>query len=120
MTSLRARVSAWLSAERRQTILPPDTRLLAMPDLVPPGFAQGLEILNDAGTPMPFVIESLQRHLAMKEAAAIETMVRIHARGGILIPLGSLAEADRVAQALTAEARDRGYPLICRPVSTAS
>jgi ATP-dependent Clp protease adaptor protein ClpS len=48
------------------------------------------------------------------------TMLQIHTRGGALLPTSSLAEAQRIAEKITAEAARHGHPLVCRPVSNQS
>jgi ATP-dependent Clp protease adapter protein ClpS len=98
-------------------VLPRDTSLIAFPDFLPPGFTQGIEILNDNTTPMQFVTSVLGSHLGLSPEDSNRTMLDIHTRGGALLPTPSLAEAQRIAAQVTAEAAKHGYPLLCRPVS---
>jgi ATP-dependent Clp protease adapter protein ClpS len=98
-------------------VLPSDTALTAIPEFVPPGFTQGIELLNDDTTPMEFVVAALGAHLGLSREDSTHTMLAIHERGGALIPTPSLAEAQRIAGLITAEAAKNSHPLICRPVS---
>jgi ATP-dependent Clp protease adapter protein ClpS len=98
-------------------VLPPDTSLIALPDFVPTGFTQGVEILNDNTTPMEFVVSVLSSYLGLSPEDSTHKMLSIHQRGGALLTTPSLAEAERIAAQVTAEAAKHGYPLVCRPVS---
>lgn len=98
-------------------ILAPQTSLLALPEFVPPGFECGLEILNDNGTPMEFVVSALSTHLGIDYKDSVRTMLSIHSRGGALLPMSSMEEAEKAARGVTAEARQHNYPLICRAVT---
>ena len=91
--------------------------MTSIPDFVPPGFTQGIEILNDNTTPMNFVATVLNTHADLSLEDSHRTMLAIHTRGGALIPTPSFAEAERIATQITAEAAKDGHPLICRPVS---
>jgi len=98
-------------------VLPPQTSLLDSPEFVPSGFRHGLEILNDNTTTMQFVVSALSTHLRMNDRDAVQAMLSIHKRGGALLPMASLADAKRAAEAVTAEATQQRYPLVCRAVS---
>jgi ATP-dependent Clp protease adapter protein ClpS len=98
-------------------VLPADTSLISMPDFVPPGFIQGIEILNNNTTPMEFVVDVLRTYLDLSTKDATYTMLAIHTRGGVLLPTPSLTEAERIAAQIAAEAAKHNYPLICRSVS---
>ncbi|MGB6487668.1 MAG: ATP-dependent Clp protease adaptor ClpS [Steroidobacteraceae bacterium] len=100
--------------------LPPETSLLSRPELVPPGFTHGIEIFNDNATPMEFVTFVLASSLGLSLRDANRTMLEIHTRGGALLATPSLAEAQRIAALITAEAARQGHPLMCRPVSNQS
>jgi ATP-dependent Clp protease adapter protein ClpS len=97
-------------------VLPSDTSLISIPDFVPPGFIQGIEILNDDITPMEFVVGILRSYLGLSHEDATQMMLAIHTRGGAMLPTPSLAEAERIAAQLTAEAKRHSYPLVCRPI----
>jgi ATP-dependent Clp protease adapter protein ClpS len=97
-------------------VFSPDTSLLKMKGFVPGGFSCGLEIMNDNLTPMAFVVSVLQTCLGLSETDAIRTMLEIHKKGGMLFPLPSFDESMRVAEMVTAEARLKNHPLVCRAV----
>jgi ATP-dependent Clp protease adapter protein ClpS len=97
-------------------VLPPGTSLLSLPEFLPPGFVQGIEILNDNATKMHFVVRVLIDHLGLSAADANSAMLAIHAKGGALLPTDSVADAERIAAQITAEAAKGGYPLACRAV----
>ena len=94
--------------------------LLSIPDLVPPGFATGVEIFNDNTTPMDFVVETLTRHLDLDQADALRLMSKIHAKGGALVSLADMQKAEAVAFAVMSHARERGYKFLCRAVDIRS
>ncbi len=108
-------------AERRglpeRPVLPPNTSLLSMAEFVPPGFMQGLEILNDNTTTMQFVEDVLTTHAALSPEEARNKMLEVHTRGGVLIPMESMDDAGRIAALIAAAAAEQAYPLICRAVS---
>jgi ATP-dependent Clp protease adapter protein ClpS len=97
-------------------VFPPDTRLLTKPSLVPKDFEQGIEVLNDANTPMEVVVACLSRHLGLNREGATRTMLAIHNQGGVLIALPSKERAVAVAAAITAEVEQHGHVLVCRAV----
>lgn len=101
-------------------VFPPHTRLTAIDGMVPPGFQSGVELLNDDKTPMEFVVEVLERHLKLDRETAMASMLQIHARGGLLVPLADPVHAAEVASEVTREARDQGHPLVCRAVEAPS
>jgi ATP-dependent Clp protease adapter protein ClpS len=90
---------------------------LDSPELVPSDFRYGLEIFNDNTTPMRFVVSALSTHLGMNYRDSVQAMLSIHKQGGALLPMASLADAKRAAEAVTAEATQQRYPLVCRAVS---
>jgi ATP-dependent Clp protease adapter protein ClpS len=110
-------VEEWLRRHRPQPpVLPPDTSLLTLPEFVPAGFVQGVEILNDNATPMEFVVSMLSAHLGLSAADSQRAMLDIHNRGGGLFPTPSLAQAALVAAQIAADAKKQGHPLVCRAV----
>jgi len=117
---IEAARAEWRSQQPISPTPPPDTSLLSILDFVPPGFVQGIEILNDNTTPMKFVQDALSTHAGLDPEDAKSTMLAVHTRGGALVPMPSLDEARKVAALVTAEAAQRGYPLACRPVSVGS
>jgi ATP-dependent Clp protease adaptor protein ClpS len=98
-------------------VLPDQTSLLNLPELVPPGFRYGIEIFNDNATPMEFVVSALSAHLGLSHGDSVQAMLSIHKQGGALLPTASLADAKRAAEAITAAATEQRHPLICRAVS---
>jgi ATP-dependent Clp protease adapter protein ClpS len=104
--------------ERRspQPTFAPATSLMSIPEFVPAGFTQGLEILNNTTTPMDFVTDVLSTYAGLSLEKAREAMLAIHTRGGVLLPTASAEEAQRIAALVTADAAQHGYPLVCRAV----
>lgn len=118
MKSLLSRLRAWYTVKDTSPIFPPETTLLTLEDFVPEDFVQGVEILNDHTTPMPFVVHILQQHLHMSKSQAIETMLKIHEKGGKIIALESQQAAETIAQKICDDARIHGHSLVCRAIST--
>jgi ATP-dependent Clp protease adapter protein ClpS/Zn-dependent protease len=104
------------AAPTSSRVLPPETRLLTLSEFVPDQFVVGVEILNDNATPMEFVVEVLARYLGLDRDKAIDVVLAIHHKGGILLPLSSLAAAETVAGGITRDAREKGLSLVCRAV----
>ena len=100
----------------RSLLIPRETNLSAIEGMTPPGFRVGVEMLNDDSTPMEFVVDVLQRYLALDSEAAMAAMLRIHQQGGVLFALTDRSQADAVADAVTREARAKGHVLVCRAV----
>ncbi len=105
-----------VASAEQSPVFAPGTRLLSVPGLVPPGFACGIEILNDSTTPMDFVVTVLRRHVELNEEAALAMMLDIHNNGGVLVPLPDMEKAEQVAAAIAAEARAQGHAFTCRAV----
>jgi ATP-dependent Clp protease adapter protein ClpS len=97
-------------------ILPPETSLLTLPDFVPQGFTCGVEVLNDNATPMEFVVSMLTSHVGLSRQAAVRVMLEIHTKGGALLATPTETAATAVAEAITREAANGSYPLVCRAV----
>ncbi len=106
-----------MNSQAESPVFPPETSLLTVPALLPAGFSQGVEILNDSHTPMQFVLDVLQSHLGRDPHQAFVDMLGIHNRGGRLFPLATLEEAERVAAAVTVDADAAGHRFVCRAVS---
>lgn len=116
--AMRADFDRHVQARRPESrLLPPDSSLISLPEFIPAGFVQGVEILNDDTTTMKFVTDLLSAHFGLSAQDARETMLAIHRRGGALIPTASLEDAQRIAAEVTADTAKQGYPLICRAVS---
>lgn len=106
--------SVVVKALEESPIFPPEQRLLSLPQFRTRDFEHGVEILNDQTTMMQFVLDVLSRHLNLNGEVAIQKMLEIHNRGGVLIPLPTPDEARNAATAITADARAAGCSLICR------
>lgn len=98
-------------------VFPPETSLLTKGGFVPAGFQFGLEILNDNKTPMEFVVSVLENNVGLTRPDAIKAMLSIHTRGGALLRLASLEEANRIAAVVAAAVQANRHPLVCRAVS---
>jgi ATP-dependent Clp protease adapter protein ClpS len=98
-------------------VFPPDTSLLTTPGFLPEGFRYGIEILNDNRTPMEFVVSILQSGAGLSTLEAMRTMLEIHKKGGILLPMQSIEQSRHVAELIVTEARGKNHPLVCRAVS---
>jgi ATP-dependent Clp protease adapter protein ClpS len=117
VSDLEAAREDWRRHQSSQSpVLPPGTSLLSLPEFLPAGFSQGIEILNDNTTKMHFVVRVLIDHLGLSPADASNAMLAIHTRGGTLLPTASVADAERIAGQITAEAAKSGYSLACRAV----
>jgi ATP-dependent Clp protease adapter protein ClpS len=77
----------------------------------------GVEIFNDAETPMEFVVGVLQSELRMPYDAAVAAMLHIHNKGSVLLPTEDLARAECAANAISTQARINGHALACRAAS---
>jgi ATP-dependent Clp protease adapter protein ClpS len=101
-----------------QTILfPPDTRLHLLEGFAGADFTTGIEFLNDATTPMEFVVAVLIQHLEIDREAAIELMLGIHRNGGVLVPIEGSVRSAAIAAAITSAALENGHALVCRDVN---
>lgn len=114
---IEAARAEWRRNSPTGPVLPPNTSLISIPEFVPAGFTQGIEIFNDSTTPMKFVQDVLSDHAGLSPADANQIMLAIHIRGGALIPTSSLDEAKRIAAEISAKSAKEGYTLICRAVS---
>ena len=95
----------------------PSTALLGIRELVPEGFRDGVEILNNTTTPMEFVVEMLEHHAGLAHDAATSTMLAIHTQGGVLLAFPSREAANAVATAINQDVQARGHHLVCRAVT---
>jgi ATP-dependent Clp protease adapter protein ClpS len=98
-------------------IFPPETSLLNTEGFLPVGFHCGIEILNDDRTHMEFVVSVLQSAVGLSRVEAVRTMLEIHNKGGILLPMQSSEQSRRVAELIVTGAREKNHPLVCRAVS---
>jgi len=97
-------------------ILPAGTSLLSIPDLIPPGFKQGLEFVNEDATPMEFVVSMLHTYCGLHETEAVRLMLAVHTKGGGLLAFPSIEAATSAAAAIAEDAAKHGHPMICRVV----
>ncbi len=81
------------------------------------GFVHGVEIFNDNATTMKFVVGTLMKHFNMKEGSAITAMGACHTKGSVVLPTDTREQAEQLAQAVTADAREQNFPLVCRAIS---
>jgi hypothetical protein len=58
--------------------------------------------------------------VGLSEPEAVRTMLAIHRDGSTILPSSSLEESQRMADAITAEARASNHPLICRALNGGS
>lgn len=65
---------------------------------------------------MEFVVEVLSKHLSLSREEAVELMLAVHTKGGLLISLEPYDLAVKAASEISAEAMASGYPLVCRAV----
>jgi ATP-dependent Clp protease adapter protein ClpS len=98
-------------------ILPAGASLLSIPDLIPPGFKQGLEFVNEDATPMGFVVSMLRTHCGLRETEAVRLMLAIHSKGAGLLAFPSIKSVTRAATAIAEDATEHGHSMICRDVS---
>jgi ATP-dependent Clp protease adapter protein ClpS len=108
---------AGMKSKESAPIFAPETSLLSIKSLVPPVFTQGLEILSDPVTPLPFVVEMFVKHLHWDNSTALSRAIEIHNRGGLLLDRTSLEEARRVADAIAEDSARAQHPFVCRAVS---
>jgi len=100
-------------------VFEPTRRLLTIAELVPEGFVDGIEILNDDSTPMEFVVEMLECHAGLSREAAIASMLDIHKRGGMLVSMPDRKSAEAAAEAIASATHAQRHSLVCRAVSSA-
>lgn len=115
--SIKSRIRSWLGLEDISAVGAPDVRfVVSRQGKVSTDFTHGVEILNDQTTTMDFVVNMLMQHFDMEKANALIAMAICHTKGGAVLPVDSSEQAERVAQRITAEARERSFPLVCRAV----
>lgn len=116
-----SRIWSWFGTKEKpkdiSTIFPPETQLALNKEFVPENFVQGIEILNDDTTTMEFVVNILTRHLGMERGDAVTTMLMIHAKGGVLLPVASIEQAESISHVVSEEARRHNFPFVCRVVN---
>ena len=66
---------------------------------------------------MEFVVSTLMTHLGLTQDQAIVKMLDIHNTGGLLIAVPTALDAQRIADAVSAEANASGHSFVCRYAS---
>jgi ATP-dependent Clp protease adaptor protein ClpS len=99
---------------RESPLFDPETRLVDRDGFVAPDAEFGIEMLNDATTPMDFVVDQLMAHVGLPKNEAVQAMLRIHTQGGALLALPGEAQARDAATRITDAARAAQFPLVCR------
>jgi len=56
------------------------------------------------------------KHFDMKEGGAIIAMGACHTKGSVVLPTDTREQAEQIAQAITADAREQNFPLVCRAI----
>jgi ATP-dependent Clp protease adapter protein ClpS len=111
--SIKSRIRAWLNMEDLSVIGAPETKFVISRQGKPlKDFVHGVEILNDNATTMKFVVSTL-----MKEGSSITAMVACHTKGSVVLPTDTIEQAEQIAQAITADAHEQNFPLVCRAIS---
>lgn len=95
-------------------VFPSEMRLLTLPQFRTEEFQQGVEILNNQTTSAQFVLDLLSQHLELNQDEAMQKMLEIHNKGGVLIPLPAPEKARSVADAMASDVRAAGLTLVCR------
>ena len=115
--SLLSRLKSLFSVKDTSIVLPTDISLLESEGFTPDNFEFGIEIYNDNTTPMEFVVSTLIDNLKIKKNKAIELMLTIHTKGGVIVQLESIEEAKKIAKFITSEAQKQNHTLVCRAIS---
>jgi ATP-dependent Clp protease adapter protein ClpS len=115
--SIKSRIRAWLNMEDLSVIGAPESKFVISRQGKPlKDFVHGVEILNDNVTSMKFVVGTLMKHFDMKEGSAIAAMGAGHIKGSVVLPTDTREQAEQIAQAITADAREQNFPLVCRAI----
>ena len=81
-------------------------------ELKPPTFYKVL-LLNDDFTPMPFVVEILQRFFGMNAARAEQVMLEVHHKGRGVCGIFTKDVAQTHVEQVTRYAQKHQHPLAC-------
>jgi ATP-dependent Clp protease adapter protein ClpS len=116
--SIKSRIRAWLNMEDLSVIGAPETKFVISRQGKPlKDFVHGVEILNDNATTTKFVVSTLMKYFDMKEGSSITAMVACHTKGSVVLPTDTIEQAEQIAQAITADAHEQNFPLVCRAIS---
>lgn len=114
---LLSKLKSLFTIKNNSMVLPTEVSLIAREGFVPSDFRYGIEIYNDNTTPMEFVVNTLENNLNIKKNKAIEIVLSIHTKGGVVIPYNSFKQAKDIANSITTDAQNNNYTLVCRAVS---
>lgn len=115
--SLLSKLKSFFTVKDNSIVLPREVSLLTLKGFVPSDFKHGIEIYNDNTTPMEYVVNTLEKSLHIKRKEAIEIMLKIHMKGGAVLPLCSLEEANRIADLINGDAKEKNHALFCRAIN---
>ena len=115
--SFLSKLKSFFSVKDNSIVLPRDVSLVTLEGFAPHDFKYGIEIYNDNATPMEFVVCTLEKSLNIKHKEAIDIMLSIHIKGGVVLPQSSFEEASEIANSITSIAKENNYELFCRAVN---
>lgn len=114
------RLVTWYRANTAAPFIPPGLRFHCLP--LPQGrpFEHGVELLNDDKTPVLVVSRVLREELRLSPGDAAIAAALCHQKGGVIVPLASLEQAQAAVRSIAARAQRDDWPLACRAVSSAA
>ncbi len=112
-----ALLRAWYERRTTPPGVPDGMHHYSLPPAEGRPFEHGIELLNDKATPMLFVLRILQEEAGLSRGDASVAVALCHQKGGVLIPMRSLAHAVETAALVVARARREGLQLACKAVS---
>jgi len=115
--SLFTKLKSFFTIKDNSIVLPREVSLVTLEGYTPCDFRCGIEIYNDNTTPMEFVVSTLEKHLNIKRKEAIEIMLNIHTKGGVVLPLASFDDANRIANSIMNDTKEKNHALFCRAVN---
>lgn len=108
---------AWYLAKVRPEFIPEGMTYPCYPRPVGGTFVHGIELLNDAATPVLFAMHALHAKAGLPQQDAAVAVAICHEHGGVLVPMTSIAHAVDVAHQIVRYAEQESWPLACRAVS---
>ena len=102
----------------KSIVFPKEISLLTLDGFTPSDFLYGIEIYNDNTTPMEFVVNTLEKNININRKEAINIMLTIHTKGGVIVSLPSFAEAIKASNSIMADAKVNNHELFCRAINT--
>jgi ATP-dependent Clp protease adaptor protein ClpS len=115
--SLLSKLKSFFRVKDNSIVLPRDVSLITREGFAPSDFRFGIEIYNDNTTPMEFVVNTLEKNLNIKRKEAIEIMLSIHTKGGVVLPLNSFEDANRITNLIMSDTKEKNYELYCRAIN---